>query len=319
MKIKSFIKEKFQSITWLNEKYTNWKWREREISAGVEYPDKVFYVIRRASCKVGLFSYVMTNLGMIEYAVKKGYIPIIDMQNNINTYLEENEIGKKNAWEFYFQQPCGYSLKDIKNAKHIILSNGIIDNKSVYPTEQMLKDEKNFYIWYNVSQKYLKPDVIIEKEAEQIYYDMFAGERVLGVLCRGTDYIQLKPNGHPVQPNIDQMLSKAEEMLRDTGCRWIYLATEDEAFYAAFKNKFPEVLKVSEAKRCSVQGKFNINDISYGRENDKYFRGKEYLINILLLSKCNCLLAGAVGGTYGALLLSKGYEKKYIFDLGIYY
>ena len=53
-------------------------------------------------------------------------------------------------------------------------------------------------------------------------------------------------------------------------------------------------------------------------KNDKYLKGREYLINILLLAKCNCLVAGSVGGTYGALLLSEGYEYQFVFDLGFY-
>ena len=58
--------------------------------------------------------------------------------------------------------------------------------------------------------------------------------------------------------------------------------------------------------------------MSFGRKNDKYLRGREYLINILLLSECDCLVAGSAGGTYGALLIGKEYEYQYIYDLGVY-
>ena len=53
-------------------------------------------------------------------------------------------------------------------------------------------------------------------------------------------------------------------------------------------------------------------------EQERCLGGRAYLINILLLAKCNCLVAGSVGGTYGALLLSNGYEYEYVFDLGVY-
>ena len=53
-------------------------------------------------------------------------------------------------------------------------------------------------------------------------------------------------------------------------------------------------------------------------EQERCLGGRAYLINILLLAKCNCLVAGSVGGTYGAILLSDGYEYEYVFDLGVY-
>ena len=124
------VKKVFQKITFLNEPYTRWKWRERRVSYGKENPDKTFYVIRRASCKVGLFSHVMTNMGLVKYALDRGYIPVIDMQNTKNTYLEPDQVGKVNAWEFYFEQPCGYSLRDIKKSKNVILSNGLITKEN---------------------------------------------------------------------------------------------------------------------------------------------------------------------------------------------
>ena len=39
---------------------------------------------------------------------------------------------------------------------------------------------------------------------------------------------------------------------------------------------------------------------------------------MMLLAECSCLVAGNVGGTHGALLMSKGYEYRYIFNLGNY-
>ena len=37
----------------------------------------------------------MTNMAMVKYALDKGYIPVIDMQTEKNTYLDEEQVGKK--------------------------------------------------------------------------------------------------------------------------------------------------------------------------------------------------------------------------------
>ena len=58
--------------------------------------------------------------------------------------------------------------------------------------------------------------------------------------------------------------------------------------------------------------------ISEAKENDIYTRGLNYLITILILAKCNCIVAGRTSGTVGAALLTDGWEYSYFFDLGYY-
>lgn len=312
------LKKKLQGISFLNEPYTRWKWRERKVSYGNENPENTFFVIRRATCKAGLFSLVMTNMGLVKYALDRGYIPVIDMQSGQNTYLEENQVGRKNAWEFYFEQPCSFTLRDIACSKNIILSSGLITGENVFPTDEIIRNEAEYILWRNFFQECLHVKADILKEADSFRERMFCGKRVLGVLCRGTDYVDQHPKNHPIQPEIDELIKKAAEVMEERNCEWIYLATEDEKAYRKFRAAFGERLRVTDAKRCENIGNQNINDISYGRKNDKYLKGKEYLINILLLSECNCLVAGSAGGTYAALLMGSEYEYRFVYDIGTY-
>ena len=298
--------------------YVRYKWREKKISPGKYNPDITFFVVRRATCKVGLFSHVMTNMGLVRQALELGYIPVIDMQGNENSYLEKDEIGKKNAWEFYFEQPCGYTLEDVRNSKNVILSSGLITEKNIYPGREITLDKELCQEWRAFFHKYLKVRPEIRKEAETLHHTLFGGKKVLGILCRGTDYKNNKPVNHPVQPEAAQVIRKARKIIKLHNCEWIYLATEDEEIYEKFKAEFGERLKVTDARRCRNTGNANINDIIFEGKHDRYRKGKEYLINILLLSMCDCLVAGSVGGTYGALLMSDGYEYEYVFDLGLY-
>lgn len=312
------LKSILQNIKPLNDWYTKYKWRERRVSLGCENEDKIFYVVRRATCKVGLFSYVMTNMGQVMYALKKGYIPVIDMQSNENSYLEKEETGHYNAWEFYFKQPCGYTLADIQKSKNVILGNGIVNLQEEYPTGDIVRDNNKYQYWHKCFADYFHIKDEIEEEASRQFSEMFSGKRVLGVLCRGTDYVNNHPKNHPIQPSAEQVIEKAEQIMKEKNCEYLYLATEDEDIYQSFAKAFGEKLKVTDARRCKNTGNRNINEISYERERDRYQKGKEYLLNILILSKCHCLVAGEVGGTYGALLMTKGYEYQYVFDLGLY-
>lgn len=63
------------------------------------------YLLIKRECKnapLGLFAYYITNLAWIEYALRNGYIPVIDMKNYANTFHKENEVGKINTYEYFF-------------------------------------------------------------------------------------------------------------------------------------------------------------------------------------------------------------------------
>lgn len=310
------LKEVLKRNRFINNSYIKYKWREHRVSYGEENPDKTFYVVRRAPSKVGLFSYVATCMGYIKYAVDQGYIPVIDMQNCENTYLESGQIGKCNAWEFYFEQPCGYTLADIAHSKNIILGNGLLPKE--YPGIPMVRDESNYAMWREYSRKYLKINQTMREIINQTYSELLQQERTVGVLCRGTDYTNSRPPQHPIQPELGDVIAKTEEFLNHHHCEYVYLATEDENVYRHFQEAFGNQLKVTAAKRYADVGSENINDIAFERENDYYLKGVEYLVNIGVLAKCDCLVAGCVGGLYGTLLLTEGYEEAYLYWLGCY-
>ena len=311
------IKQQIQKIDFINHAYTNFKWRERKVSCGKDNKEKQFYVVRRANAKVGLFSLVLTNLGHIKYAIEKGYIPLVDLQN-YNPFYQGGATDNKNIWEYYFEQPYGYGLNDIKNSKKIILGNGIVTSDLEYPDDNIAYDEQKIDFWKSIAQKYLIVNEEIVKEAEKIADKIFGTSKILGVLARGTDYINMKPYNHPVQPSPEQLMEKIDEVMVKQGCDKIYLATEDKGIFSKMKNRYGDKIIALDVERHETKGNQNINDVRRMQEKDDYTMAKDYLITILLLSKCDCLVAGNTSGSIGALLLNKEYEYQYIFNLGRY-
>ena len=297
------VRNELKKIAFVNDFYVRWKWRERKVFRGKENPDKTFFVIRRAQCKAGLFSLVMTNMGLVKTALDRGYIPVIDMQSERNTYLDEDQVGKENAWEFYFEQPCGYGLDDIGRSKNIILSSGLVGKNNFFPEERMVRKPEEYQMWRRLFQKYFHVKKEILEEAEELRKEMFHGERVLGVLCRGTDYTNTRPKDHPIQPEAADVIDKVNEVLEKQKCEYIYLATEDYDIHSAFEKQYGSRLRSMKTRRYHNTGNENINDISARGEKNRYLLGKDYLITILLLADCDCLVAGSAGGTYGALLM----------------
>ena len=99
------------------------------------------------------------------------------------------------------------------------------------------------------------------------------------------------------------VIDKVNEVLEKQKCEYIYLATEDYDIHSAFEKQYGSRLRSMKTRRYHNTGNENINDISARGEKNRYLLGKDYLITILLLADCDCLVAGSAGGTYGALLM----------------
>lgn len=287
---------------------------------GNENPDKTFYVVRRPNARYcGLFSDFIIFLGKMEAVLKEGYIPIIDMQSEFNMYLAEDKVGKENAWEYYFKQPMGFSLEDIMHSRHVIFGS-TARNLTLFPWENvdfLSGKTGELAYWREVAQKYMQLSDRAEKCVESEYQRLFAGGRILGVLCRGTDYVKNKPRLHKIQPTPEEMYTKIDEMMQRQKCTKIFLATEDGQIYQKFKERYGDIL-ITNTKRYVEYESGGIGRVFYESGNGGYEAGMEYLVTVMLLSKCDCLCAGIVSGTGSAVLLSKGYDEIYLFDSGYY-
>lgn len=287
------------------------------LSFGKDYPDKVFYVIRRDDRYAGIGSFLITNLGYISYAIRKNYIPIVDMQTYKNIYNKNTDI---NSWDIFFQQPCNYSLNDIKNAKNVIIS-------PVYPSKFRPNDSmfyfKNKYwylnYWKSVAKKYLKINDDIADDVECIWksFSNNGSLKILGVKLRGTDYVELKPFGHPIQPTAEEIINKIEKINIKYHFDRILLSTEDKKIYDIFKNKYGEKLISYTKNYVTYDSNKGFINNSFSNE-DVINGGLDYIKSILLLSKCNYLIASRNSGMVASMLFTNKIIYKYIFDLGEY-
>lgn len=292
--------------------------KQHRIVLGFQNSDKTFFVIRRKSTNVGLFSYVNAALGWIKYATDRGYIPVVDMQFNKSPYLADDKLYKENAWEYYFEQPCGYSLKDIVHSRNIILGSG--EAPPDYPNGKMFLDG-SLEEWRKYYHKYIRLNSRMHQHIEKVYSNIIDNKgNVLGILARGTDYVESRPKSHPIQPTINELIVKTQDLIAQWEIDAIYLATEDLSYVDNFKTTFGNKVIVSDA-RCYDYRKQHekfINDNHFDRDDDAFFKGKEYLTNMVLLSKCKNIECGITSGTYGVYMMNDGFEKEYRWDLGVY-
>ena len=259
---------------------------------------------------------------LIEF-IFKGYIPLIELlslpnifnsfNNNKNTEL------KINPWEFYFNQPYGYKLKSVeekaKNMKYFKCNTRKkIPNYFIYLNKGLCD------FWHNIALKYIPIKVEIIYESNIIIKKLFKGSKnILGVLARGTDYISLKPRYHPKQPKTNIMIKDIKEMNLKYKYDWIFLTTEDylieSIFIQTFKNKL-KYFKKNNNINYNYKEKKKLGFNAKIKGNLQY--QKNYLINIIILSKCIDIISALTSGTIGTFILSEGFRNAKIYYSGFF-
>jgi hypothetical protein len=314
-----------KSILWKTIHFAQeYKYRERRACYGTENSDKRFYVIGILVYGCGLFGLISHILKHIVYAEKFGYIPIVDLQNFDTQYLDLGSLGKENAWEYFFEQPGGYSLRDISKSKNVILSAKTSNPRiRILDNDENLSDNRELQKYFNrLFQKYIRPNKLTQDYLSTDEDKIFIGNRkILGILCRGTDYTQKKAANHDIQPDPNDVVIKAKKIIRKYNCSHIYLATEDQNIYDIFKKHFRNILLSNDQRRFSSRELENVKylaDVPQKRKRDKYFLGLEYLSSVNILSKCPCFIGGQTLGTFGVYALTKGFEYDYVYNLGKY-
>lgn len=290
------------------------------ISNEIKDYNKNFVIIRRNFSSNGMFGFYVAYLGCLNHYINNRYIPILDLSsfpNIFNSFNPNNS--RENPWELFFSQPFEYKLKNIKKygkkIKYIICNNP--KNR---PGTNIYKNKLSLNFWRNIAKKYIPIKKEIIKESEYIMNNLFKGSKnVLGVLIRGTDYIAMRPKGHPIQPSPKIVIEDIKKWTKKNNYDWIFMTTEDDLI----RNKF--ILEIGK-KLKYIKSKSNINYNYKNRKNlafNNNIKGninfiKIYLINIIIISKCLDVICSRTAGSVGAFIFSKGFRNIKVYYLGRY-
>ncbi|MCM1326552.1 MAG: hypothetical protein NC094_04420 [Bacteroidales bacterium] len=291
---------------------------EKRESFGTLYGNYTFYVIRVEPITSSIGGLMLWVLKQLKEACERGCIPVIDFSPYMTVFVEDNEFGIINPWEYYFEQPTQFSLQAVYHAKDVIVGNAECDC-SLQDWDDFVDNAETLQEYIKLFDKYVHMSKRIEKKSLAIYETLIKPEwRVLGVVYRGTDYKNRPVIGEHRQPDIEELIQKTVELMSQWKCDHVFLATEDAEGVERFKQALGAKLIYTKKERYPSSVKFT-QTYRFKREFDAYLKGEEYLTEIYILSKCNCLLSGRLGILAVALPMNAGrYEHKYIYDLGIY-
>lgn len=270
-KIYYYLKIKIPQIKFLSKK-------------GHENENIKFLILYREDPCVGIFSCMDSFVKQCIYAEKKGYIPIIDMQNFKNSIMPFKEVGKKNAWELFFEQPFGgYNLKDVQKAK----------NKR-YITRNEIAECININYSIKDFTKYIRLIPNINEFVEYKFNEISnkGSEKVLGILARGTDYFLPVHGYHVIDTR--EFIDYCEHIFRNYGYTKVFLATEDSGILQDFQRRFEKELKYLEDDRTILQKEnMFVSEQWKADKIDMEEKTRKYIAAIYILGRCQGFVANA--------------------------
>lgn len=273
--------------------------------------NKNYMVIREGIWSSSYFNVAVANnlVGLMIYSLFRGYIPVVSINEGIEDYFH---------WEWYFKQPFGEIKDDAK--KVINCDQKRVAYVSGWKTSVDM-ESREYRIW-----SYWFKRLLILNEETCRYVDDEAEslkiyQNTLGVLLRGTDYVSLKPKGHPVQPGIEEVIGEIKHALNTGGYEKIYLATDEKKLFDIVETSVS--VPALSNKRTYYDDKYQqglpIGTVHFDRDKDNYYKGLEYLSSMLLLSRCKGIVAGNCGGTkFACLMADKRFDHHCVFDKGVY-
>lgn len=278
--------------------------------------DKNFFVMDGYYGMLGLFTMFAKVKDCARYAKNKGFIPVVQLKMPEGSFYQ-NEPGD-DIWKKFYNQPENYSIDEVMNSKHVFFSPGFY-NGSVQSTimRQACRDEIDL-TWPNGKYNQRVLSYIEQKQAEFLPYP----EKTLGVLARGTDYVNTKLHNHSIHASKELICEKIDEVWESWGgFEYIYIATEDEGYCEFFKKKYGDRVFFTDQKRYRTENGEMLAQMHQKEKvkRDGYILGVEYILSINLLSKCHSLIAsGNCAGVGEAMKENKGkYKNVFVFDFGV--
>lgn len=282
----------------------------------------------------GIFCDLLAFLRWVYFAELAGMTPVIDMQNVPNLYLEEEQLGHVNSYEYFYRQPASMTLEEAYRAKEVYFVNRLdcpydfpLRYKRLYRRATAVKDwvygenrARHFALYKRLYDTYFVPSA--EAEAfVRVQWDALIppGTKTLGLLCRGTDYFAKRPYAHQIQPTAEQIIEKTDAFLSEHDVGRIFVATEDAQILGALRARYGERVVSIDCPRLTRKEGQSVAEGFGELHVDKKMNGLYYYASIACLACCDHLIAGKTMATQFIRTMRDGdFETEFYWNLGRY-
>ncbi len=263
-------------------------------------------------------------LGLLYFADYFGLEPVVEYPPD-HCYAEKHPVnGRSNPFEYYYQQPGAVSLEELYCYRQVICSrkeNGsyavaLKENSNGYSITEKYIQEMG-----RITRKYLRLQPEVEGYIEESIQKLAKGnEQLLGIHFRGTDF-KRNYNGHPVSLTVEDYGAVIDSLL-DKGYEKLFIATDDMEALERFKELYGNKLVFFEDVIRSTEKETVMKSVSERTEHH-YRLGLEVLRDMMMLAKCDSLIAGLSQVSIAARIQkasrSESYRELIVIDKGINY
>lgn len=285
--------------------------------------ENVFFIDMEESHS-GFFADHNRLLAMLYFADKYDLVPVVRYPDGY-CYAEDHPVnGTSNPFEYYFEQPGGISLEEVKNCRTVLRSR----KENCYLANELNKESNGYArseLYLNemarITAKYIRLKSNLKCELAQEIEQLLGQNLVLAVHVRGTDF-KNNYNGHPIKVKNEEYLQETIKIFEAGNYNKVFLATDDLNALEQFKSYFGEqLLFYKDVIRSS--GNDTVMHSVEDRQNHHYRLGVEVLRDMFTLAACNGLVAGLSQVSYAARIQKKSVGEDYrnlmIIDKGINY
>lgn len=232
-------------------------------------------------------------------AYERGWIPVVNLTGR-NMYLDSPD---NNMWEQYFKPISNITVSEALKSRNVIcVRNNCLDARAIWVNPCFRS------IWHQGAEFdiFLRDEIIQQFEQKLPFPRIDKNVKVLGILVRGTD----KPGLKKCADHTKKMLGECRTVFAEGKFDCLFLATEDQDYYDAFREEFGDRLISIDQKR--VRGEELIGRQLSVPEGKRYEFGKTYLLVTYCLSKCDALLYNFKVGAY--YLMNKWRKAPFEFE-----
>jgi len=274
-------------------------YKQKKYCFGKINPNKIFYVIKR-SPGGGFFSNLIFVLKNIQYAIKKNYIPVVDMKNFSNKYSELNNLyNNNNIWDIFFFKISKYRLNEVYKSKNVIICN------NNFPVN--LKDFETTLI-KKTFKKYIKIKPEIIKFVNIFVKTYFKKKKIIGIHLRGTD--RKFTSNHYFPPSIFDIIKIINIKIAQDKEVKFFIITEEKKYLDILIRKFKNRIFYIRAFRANSPFEFNQSKRQFHRN----LLGLESLKEAMILSYCHEIIYSNSNIVHFSLMLNNKIKKKEIFN-----
>ena len=285
------------------------------------------YHIKMEPSNSGFFADHNRLLGLLYYADHYGMKAVVEYGEQYSYWEDHPVNGTNNPFEYYFEQPCGIGVDELKNYKMVLRCRK--ENGALAGQLNRSKGEKTGYgmteeyitALGDISRKYIRLNKIVAPMIAESIENMLQGRQVLGVHIRGTDF-KRNYNGHPICIDAVEYLQETLKLLDEKKYERVFLATDDSGAIRLFEDNLGDrLIYYTDVVRSS--GKETVMKSRSDRADHHYILGYEVLRDMLTLAACQGLVAGLSQVSYSARIQKRSsgqqYEDMKILSKGINY